>query len=48
LKQSEDNIEWNFGKFLLNGNGTVISYFKPDQEPLEMIPEIEKLLTSYE
>jgi glutathione peroxidase len=38
------NIPWNFGKFLTDSEGKVIRFYKPDEDPTKMIPEIEKLL----
>lgn len=39
-----DSIKWNFTKFLIDRNGEVVARFEPTTEPLNMIPEIEKLL----
>lgn len=39
-----NSIKWNFTKFLINQNGEVVGRFEPTTEPLDMIPEIEKLL----
>ena len=39
-----DSIKWNFTKFLIDRNGNVVQRFEPTTEPLDMIPEIEKLL----
>lgn len=39
-----DSIKWNFTKFLIDRNGNVVHRFEPTTEPLDMIPEIEKLL----
>ena len=38
------NIPWNFGKFLVNSEGKVIKFYKPDENPTVMITEIEKAL----
>jgi glutathione peroxidase-family protein len=38
------NIGWNFGKFLLNGKGNLIGYFRPTIEPEGIIGDIEKLI----
>ncbi len=37
------NIGWNFGKFLLDGNGNIVGYFSPIVEPENIIGVIEKL-----
>jgi len=37
-------IKWNFTKFLLDRNGTVVERFAPTTEPAELAPAIEKLL----
>ncbi|CAD8063040.1 unnamed protein product [Paramecium sonneborni] len=37
-------VPWNFGKFLLNSEGQVISFYNPDVKPKQMKQEIEKLL----
>lgn len=39
-----DSIKWNFTKFLVDGEGNIVARFEPTTEPLDMIPEIEKLL----
>ncbi|KRX09772.1 Thioredoxin-like fold [Pseudocohnilembus persalinus] len=38
------NILWNFGKFLIDKNGKVVSYHIPTVSPLELEDEIVKLL----
>jgi glutathione peroxidase len=38
------NIPWNFGKFLVDSEGKVIKFYKPDENPKMMITEIEKVL----
>ncbi|MFC5467843.1 glutathione peroxidase [Cohnella suwonensis] len=37
-------ITWNFAKFLVDGRGKVVKHFEPTAKPLELKPEIEKLL----
>jgi glutathione peroxidase len=37
-------ISWNFGKFLLNGEGKVIEYYKPTTEPNQILPDVKNLL----
>jgi glutathione peroxidase len=39
-----DSIKWNFTKFLVDRSGKVVARFEPTTEPVDMIPEIEKLL----
>lgn len=39
-----DSIKWNFTKFLIDKNGTVVKRFEPPVEPPEISSEIEKLL----
>ncbi|MBI5324488.1 MAG: glutathione peroxidase [Ignavibacteriae bacterium] len=41
--QNED-IKWNFAKFLIDKNGNVIDKFKPKFQPETIDPEIAKLL----
>merc|ERR1712166_1564544 len=38
------DITWNFGKFLLDGEGTIHGYYLPDTVPEDMVDDIEKLL----
>jgi glutathione peroxidase-family protein len=38
------DISWNFGKFLINGNGNVVDYFHPDKGVQEMLPTVLELL----
>ncbi len=33
---SENNIEWNFSKFLINSDGSVIKYYAPQIEPTQI------------
>lgn len=37
-------IKWNFTKFLIDREGRVVSRHPPQQEPADMVPDIEKLL----
>lgn len=41
---SDDQIKWNFTKFLIDQNGDVISRFEPPVTPEEIRPEIERIL----
>jgi glutathione peroxidase len=38
-------IKWNFTKFLIDANGSVIKRYAPTTAPLKMKNDIEKLLT---
>eukprot|EP01054_Gregarina_sp_Poly1_P005167 Gregarina_sp_Poly_1__5166@NODE_2737_length_1769_cov_107_828437_g1732_i0_p1_GENE_NODE_2737_length_1769_cov_107_828437_g1732_i0NODE_2737_length_1769_cov_107_828437_g1732_i0_p1_ORF_typecomplete_len109_score12_72GSHPx/PF00255_19/1_2e12_NODE_2737_length_1769_cov_107_828437_g1732_i09151241 len=38
-------IGWNFGKFLVNKDGSVEGYFGPKTNPFEMKPALEKALS---
>ncbi len=37
-------IKWNFTKFLVDGSGHVVKRYAPDVNPLDISPDIEKLL----
>lgn len=37
-------IKWNFEKFLINKNGEVVGRFGPATTPMEILPNIEKLI----
>jgi glutathione peroxidase len=37
-------VKWNFTKFLVDREGSVVKRFAPQTEPSELEPEIEKLL----
>lgn len=39
-----DAIKWNFTKFLIDKNGTVVSRFAPTTNPTDIMPEIKKYL----
>ncbi|KAH9537305.1 hypothetical protein CY35_16G045200 [Sphagnum magellanicum] len=39
-----DNIKWNFAKFLIDRDGTVIERFSPTTSPLKLEKQIKKLL----
>ena len=41
-----DKIQWNFTKFLIDQNGTVIKRYEPKVTPQEIGREIEMLLSS--
>jgi glutathione peroxidase len=38
------NIKWNFTKFLIDRNGSIIKRFAPTEKPEKLTNEIEKLL----
>lgn len=42
-KHPED-LEWNFSKFLVRGDGAIMGYYGPKEEPNSILPDIEKLL----
>jgi len=44
---SGGDITWNFAKFLVNGEGKVVKFYGPKEEPDTIKPEIEKLLKSH-
>ncbi|KAJ4712137.1 Glutathione peroxidase [Melia azedarach] len=39
-----DNIQWNFAKFLVDKNGEIVDRYYPTTSPLNLEPEIKKLL----
>jgi len=39
-----DSIKWNFTKFLVDREGNVVGRFESPIDPMDMAPEIEKLL----
>jgi glutathione peroxidase len=39
-----ERIKWNFTKFLVDRNGSVVSRYAPNKEPEALVPEIERLL----
>ena len=41
---NNEDIKWNFAKFLIDKNGNVIDKFKPKFQPENIDPEIAKLL----
>ncbi len=42
---NDEDVAWNFTKFLIDKNGKVIQRFEPKTKPLELEDDIEKLLT---
>ena len=40
----DDSIKWNFTKFLIDREGSVVERFEPTTAPSDMAAEIEKLL----
>lgn len=47
-KQGEDgaDIEWNFAKFLIDGDGRVVERYAPQTTPEQLRGDIEQLLSS--
>jgi glutathione peroxidase len=43
-KKGTGVIGWNFGKFLVNGEGQVVEYYPPTTEPIAILADIKKLL----
>ncbi len=41
-----DSVKWNFTKFLIDREGTVLKRYAPNFNPAEISPEIEALLNS--
>jgi glutathione peroxidase len=39
-----EDIKWNFGKFLIAGDGTVVERYSPALEPDALVKDIERLL----
>lgn len=35
---SVKDISWNFGKFLVDGNGNVVDYFPPNKSAKDLLP----------
>ena len=40
----DGKVPWNFSKFLVDGNGKVIKFYKQFVEPYDILPDIVKLL----
>ena len=43
---ADDQIKWNFTKFLIGKDGEVVARYEPTAEPESIAAEIEKLLTN--
>jgi glutathione peroxidase len=39
-----ESIKWNFTKFLVGRDGSVLKRYSPHKKPEELVPDIEKLL----
>ncbi|ERI94873.1 glutathione peroxidase [Clostridiales bacterium oral taxon 876 str. F0540] len=39
-----DSIKWNFTKFLIDREGNVVARFESPVEPMDIAPEVEKLI----
>lgn len=37
-------MQWNFCKFLLDGEGKIVKFYEPLIQPLDLKDDIEKLL----
>jgi glutathione peroxidase-family protein len=37
-------VPWNFGKFLVDKDGKVVSFSSPQVKPEELVPDIKSLL----
>ena len=44
LAIGDQEISWNFAKFLVNGEGHVVKHYVPHCSPLDIVPDIEDLL----
>ena len=43
----EDEIKWNFFKYLLDGEGNFVKFASHREHPDELIPDIERLLSQW-
>jgi glutathione peroxidase len=41
-------IPWNFGKFLVDGNGRVVRFYGPKVQPKKMVADVERVLEGHE
>ena len=39
-------ITWNFSKFLVDGDGKVVKYYFPDQDPIDIKPDFSELIVN--
>ena len=39
-----DDVRWNFEKFLLNKQGRPVRRYDPSLDPMEIVPDIDRLL----
>ena len=44
LETDENEIRWNFEKFLINRNGNVVKRYHPQTTPVEIASDIESML----
>ncbi|GAA3649225.1 glutathione peroxidase [Asaccharospora irregularis] len=44
FETSNDDIKWNFTKFLVDKDGNVVARFAPTEEPEKIEAKIEELL----
>ena len=40
----DDEIKWNFAKYLISANGTAIKFYEPKVDPKDIIPDFESML----
>ncbi len=40
-KRKAKEIPWNFAKFLMKADGTIIKYYNPRKDPLSLIKDIQ-------
>ena len=45
-KKVAKEIPWNYTKFLVSGDGKKVRYFNPREDPVKIIPFIEKFFES--
>ena len=43
-QRPDDEIQWNFFKYLVDGDGNVVKFATHREDPDDLIPEIERLL----
>ena len=41
-----NDIKWNFGKFLLDGDGNVVERYVPTTSPLQIEDDVKKLVNA--
>ncbi|MNL67079.1 Hydroperoxy fatty acid reductase gpx1 [compost metagenome] len=43
-QMADDEIKWNFTKFLIDREGNVVERYEPTVDPMDIAPAVEKLL----